>query len=71
MAPDDSRHHCFIHTRDLIAHASFDSPADEYQFVFHGYTHTVSLILDDIMPIFILSGVIIAGMVFVFVKDSS
>ncbi|GAB7016065.1 hypothetical protein [Methanogenium cariaci] len=56
---------------DLVAHASFASPADEYAFTSHGYAHTVSLVLDDIMPILILSGFIIAGIVFVLIKDTS
>ena len=56
---------------DLIAHASFDSPAEEYQYVSHGYAHTISRVLDDIMPVLILSGVVIAGIVFIFAKYSS
>lgn len=54
---------------DLIAHTSFYSPADDYSFVSHGNANTISILLDDIMPVLILSGVIIAGIVFLLVKD--
>jgi hypothetical protein len=56
---------------DLVAHVSFDSPADNYSFDSHGYVHILSILLDDVMPVLILSGVIIAGIVFVLVKGPS
>lgn len=56
---------------DLVAHVAYDSPAEEYSFVSHGHFHTISILLDDIMPVLILSGVIIAGIVFVLVKGQS
>ncbi|MDE4907529.1 hypothetical protein L0665_02715 [Methanogenium marinum] len=56
---------------DLIAHVSFASPADDYSFISHGYARTISMILDGIMPTIILSGAIIAGIVFVWRKDTA
>lgn len=56
---------------DLVAHLSFDSPTDDYAFDSHGYAHIISILLDDVMPVLILSGVIIAGIVFLLVKDPS
>ncbi len=56
---------------DLIAHISFASPAGDYSFVSRGYVHTISIVLDDIMPVLILSGAIIAGIVFIWAKKSA
>jgi len=56
---------------DLVAHVSFDSPAEDYSFDSHGYAHIISILLDDVMPVLIISGVIIAGIVFVLVKGQS
>ena len=56
---------------DLVAHVAFDSPAEDYSFDSHGYTNIISILLDDIMPVLILSGVIIAGIAFILLKNSS
>ena len=56
---------------DLAAHVAFDSPAEDYSFDSRGYDHIFSILLDDIMPVLILSGVIIAGIVFLLVKGPS
>ena len=56
---------------DLVAHVAFDTPAEDYSFDSRGYDHIISILLDDIMPVLILSGAIIAGIVFILVKGSS
>lgn len=56
---------------DLVAHLSFDSPGENYAFDPHGYTHIIPILLDDVMPVLVLSGAIIAGIVFVLMKGQS
>lgn len=56
---------------DLVAHVAFDTPAEDYSFDSHKYPHITSILLDDIMPVLILSGIIIAGIAFVLLKNSS